>query len=110
MNNPGYLNARIDGDQAVKTLWHEAAHALTDVRTLDRGDGENIAEMAAYIGLSRFGIDTSDYSFPYVATWAREMVRFEKNVVAGQQIAKDLITAVTVGRSPWTLRAREGGR
>jgi hypothetical protein len=61
--------------QKCKTLIHELAHGLLhrmdDPRreTLTRGDREIEAEGTAFVVLSYFGFDTSEYSFPYVASW-----------------------------------------
>ncbi len=62
--------------QQVKTLAHEIAHALlhdpteTTTRELTRGLRELEAESAAYVICAALGMDTSDYSFGYVAGWA----------------------------------------
>jgi hypothetical protein len=56
--------------QRVKTLAHELAHALLHDRAEDRGLAELEAESTAYVVCQTFGMDTSDYSFGYVATWA----------------------------------------
>ena len=56
--------------QRVKTLAHEIAHALLHEKFDDRAIAELEAESTAYVVLSAFGIDSSDYSFGYVATWA----------------------------------------
>jgi len=56
--------------QRVKTLAHEIAHALLHEKFDDRALAELEAESTAYVVLSSLGIDSSDYSFGYVATWA----------------------------------------
>ena len=59
--------------QTLKTLIHETAHALLhsspEARELDRPTKEVEAESTAFIICAHYEIDTSDYSFPYVATW-----------------------------------------
>lgn len=59
--------------QTLKTLIHETAHALLhsspEARDLDRPTKEVEAESTAFIICAHYEIDTSDYSFPYVATW-----------------------------------------
>ena len=64
--------------QTVKTLVHEIAHAmLHDPEHLSpeeqkaRGEKEVEAESVAYVVCQHFGIETSDYSFAYVAGWSR---------------------------------------
>lgn len=56
--------------QAVKTLAHELAHALLHEHTDDRPLAELEAESVAYIVCQSLGLDTKQYSFGYVATWA----------------------------------------
>jgi antirestriction protein ArdC len=56
----------------VKTLVHELAHAILHAeRTgLVREQAELEAESVAYIVCAGLGIDTSEYSFGYLAVWA----------------------------------------
>jgi hypothetical protein len=56
--------------QRVKTLAHEIGHALLHERFDSRAVAELEAESIAYIVCQSFGLDTGDYSFGYVATWA----------------------------------------
>lgn len=56
--------------QRVKTLTHELAHALLHETFEDRRLAELEAESTAYIVCQNLGVDSSDYSFGYVATWA----------------------------------------
>ena len=67
--------------QTIKTMIHEIAHSIVhsdeNLNQLKQKDNvefsknkkEVQAESIAYIVSSHLGIDTSDYSFPYVATW-----------------------------------------
>lgn len=58
----------------IKTLAHEIAHSImhhNDMET-DRNIKEMQAESVAYIVSNYLGIDTSDYSFNYVAGWSGE--------------------------------------
>jgi len=63
----------------LKTLLHEVSHSKLHARS--RYDGpdkksknqkETEAESVAYICCQHYGLDTSEYSFPYLATWAGE--------------------------------------
>lgn len=61
--------------QTIKTMIHEIAHALLhnpyprdDYDTRNRREIE--AESIAYAVSSYYGIDTSEYSFPYIAGWS----------------------------------------
>ena len=56
--------------QRVKTLAHELAHALLHEQYADRKLAELEAESTAYVVCQSLGLETSDYSFGYVATWA----------------------------------------
>jgi len=56
--------------QRVKTIGHEIAHALLHEKFDDRAVAELEAESTAYVVCQALGLDTSDYSFGYVATWA----------------------------------------
>ncbi|MCL4433287.1 MAG: ArdC-like ssDNA-binding domain-containing protein [Actinobacteria bacterium] len=56
--------------QRVKTLAHEIAHALLHESFNSRALAELQAESTAYIVCQALGIDSSDYSFGYVTTWA----------------------------------------
>lgn len=62
-------------EQTVKTLVHEIAHALLhsengEQKDADRNTREVQAEGVAYVVCNRLGIDTSDYSFGYIAGWS----------------------------------------
>lgn len=61
-------------EQAVKTAVHEIAHALMHsskaVAERDRQTFEVQAESVAYVVCQHFGIDSSQYSFGYVAGWS----------------------------------------
>lgn len=54
----------------VKTLAHEIAHAMLHEQATNRPVAELEAESAAYAVCHALGIDSGDYSFAYVATWA----------------------------------------
>lgn len=66
--------------QTVKTLLHEASHqALHSKEAMDsseekksKNQKETEAESVACVVCQHYGIDTSDYSFPYVATWSAD--------------------------------------
>jgi hypothetical protein len=63
----------------LKTLIHEISHAKLhsniDELKIDRQTMEVEAESIAYVVSQSFGIDTSEYSFGYIAAWSsgREM-------------------------------------
>lgn len=92
--------------QAVKTAIHEIAHAkLHDVdlnappeqqNRIDRHTREVQAESVAYTVCQHFGLDTSDYSFGYVAGWSsgKEMTELKASLETIQATAKELITEI----------------
>jgi antirestriction protein ArdC len=56
--------------QRAKTLAHEIAHALLHEKCDNRTLAELEAESTAYVVCQALELDTSDYSFGYVASWA----------------------------------------
>jgi antirestriction protein ArdC len=65
---------RVEADrsprQRVKTLAHELAHAILHETVGDLSVAELEAESTAYVVCQHLGIDTAEYTFGYVATWA----------------------------------------
>ena len=63
--------------QTLKTMIHEIAHGILhspdflEDNPKPRREKEVEAESVAYVVCQHFGIDTSDYSFGYVAGWSR---------------------------------------
>lgn len=62
-------------DQQAKTLLHEWAHSvgipdMAAAMDRHRGSEEIVAETTAYVLGQRLGMDTSQYSIPYVGSWA----------------------------------------
>lgn len=65
--------------QIIKTLVHEIAHAVLHDRSKvsieeqkDRHQKEIEAESVAYVVCQGLGLDTSDYSFGYIASWSSD--------------------------------------
>ncbi|MFZ0668437.1 MAG: ArdC-like ssDNA-binding domain-containing protein [Acidimicrobiales bacterium] len=56
--------------QRIKTLAHEIAHAILHEGFKDRRLAELEAESTAYVVCASLGINSDDYSFGYVVTWA----------------------------------------
>ena len=59
--------------QTLETLIHEIAHSLLhgkDGIKADRNTREVQAESIAYVVAQQLGLDTSDYSFGYIAEWS----------------------------------------
>jgi antirestriction protein ArdC len=72
----------LQGDQQFKTLTHETGHhvALKRGYQIDRADEETIAESSAFVVMSRYGIDSAEYSLPYVAGWAEQPEVLRRNL------------------------------
>lgn len=88
--------------QTVKTAIHEAAHSILhndneSAIEKTRETRECEAESVAYIVCNHFGIDTSDYSFPYLASWASdtELPELQASLATIQQTANDLISKLS---------------
>lgn len=58
---------------------------------MDRRDAETVAEGAAYVVLQHFGLDTSGYTFAYVARWAEDKAVLKRNLEAIRQVANQVI-------------------
>ncbi|MEL4898247.1 ImmA/IrrE family metallo-endopeptidase [Crocosphaera sp. Alani8] len=76
-----------------KTLAHEIGHSLLHSRSqyndhIPRSQAELEAESVAFIVLHHFGIDSSDYSFPYVAGWQQGEDALENLRKSGMLIQK----------------------
>lgn len=69
-------------EQTIKTLIHEMAHALLH-KNLDkpRKQMEVEAESIAFIVSNYLGLDTSSYSFDYIAMWSKDMQLAELQTV-----------------------------
>lgn len=93
--------------QTVKTAIHELAHSrLHDFdRSKPPAEGEDRpdrftrevqAESIAYVVCQHFGIDTSDYSFGYVATWSadRELPELKASLQTIRDAASSIITEI----------------
>lgn len=66
------INEGMSQAQTIKTAIHEVAHErLHSEGDIDKRQAEVEAESIAYVVCSRLGIDTSDYSFEYIAAWAQ---------------------------------------
>lgn len=95
-----FLNKGMSQIQTLKTLIHETAHALLHTRpeaaAKDRRTKEVEAESIAYVVCQHFGIDTSDYSFPYVTSWSsgKELDELKASLDCISKTAAELIDGV----------------
>ena len=65
------ISDRLAPAHQVKTLAHELAHAILHEQFEDRGLAELEAESVAYIVCQELALDSSAYSFGYLAIWGR---------------------------------------
>ena len=93
--------------QTLKTAIHEIAHAkLHDIDMnapkdeqqprVDRRTREVEAESVAYTVCQHYGLDTSDYSFGYVAGWSsgRELAELKSSLETIRSAAADIINSI----------------
>lgn len=89
--------------QTIKTMIHEIAHQKmhsSGTRTLDmpidRHTKEVEAESVAYTVCQRYGLDTSDYSFGYIAGWSsgKDMAELKSSLERIRSAADELITGI----------------
>ena len=67
------LNMELEDMQIAKTLIHEYSHSILHKKTDKDSDQREIeAESLAFVLCDHFGIDTSDYSFGYIASYAAQ--------------------------------------
>lgn len=91
--------------QTLKTAIHETAHArLHDKEIMesqgiekDRLTKEVEAESVAYCVCSAFELDTSEYSFPYIAGWSsgKEMRELKASMNVIRKTAGEMIDELT---------------
>src|SRR5690606_18735105 len=77
--------------QSFKTLCHETAHLLLHTGTEQRSMAELEAETTAFLVCNALGVDTSSYSFAYLAHWAGNL---EELLHAGDRASKAATTII----------------
>ena len=96
------INKGMSEIQTVKTAIHEMAHAKLHYLEAQKDNKQSKnskeveAESVAYTVCQHYGIDTSDYSFAYVATWSqgKEMPELKESLNTIREAAADLITKI----------------
>ena len=90
--------------QTLKTAFHECAHKLLHDKksalptmNADRNAKEIHAESVAFIVAEHFSLDTSEYSFPYIAGWSdgKPLPELHKYLSEIQQAARTITDAVS---------------
>ena len=90
--------------QTLKTMIHEVAHSKLHSKEVeqdeqmkkDRNTKEVEAESIAYTVCQHFGVDTSDYSFGYIAGWSsgRDTKELRASIDTIRRTASELITGI----------------
>ena len=93
--------------QTLKTMVHEVAHSMLHNKEINRDDlmeapakdrntKEVEAESVAYTVCQHFGIDTSDYSFGYIAGWSsgKDMKELKSSLDIIRKTSSELITGI----------------
>lgn len=95
-----HIKEGMDEVQTVKTAIHEIAHSMLhsdgDSSEKSKSAKEVEAESVAYTVCQHFGIDTSDYSFSYVAVWGTscELPELKQSLETIQKTASDIISKI----------------
>lgn len=89
--------------QTIKTMIHELSHSLLHDKEdmeRDRRSEEVEAESIAYTVCRHYGLDTSDYSFGYLANWSsgRDIRELKKSIHTIQTTASDIIKQLDAER------------
>ena len=92
------IKSGLTATQKVKTLIHEYSHYLHHRSYFDDEAyslGEIIAESSAFICSDYLGLDTSDYSIPYVQSWSGgDLVKVKSVGTKVQKIAEEIIRKI----------------
>lgn len=102
-NNEIVIKQGMSEQQTLKTIFHEMAHSdLHNMEKLQetplkRSTAELQAESVAFVVASHYGLDTSEYSFGYLATWTDDpngLSDLEGQIKIVQKEADSLISRI----------------
>ena len=105
--------------QTIKTLLHEMTHQrlhdkdlVPEVKEITRNGKEVEAESVAYVVCQHYGINTSDYSFSYVAGWSegKETPELKAALDKIRQTASEFITQIDERAALLTTEKEQAGR
>lgn len=90
--------------QTIKTMIHEISHAILhnkedgEEKDAEREAKEVQAESVAFVVCNMLGIDTSDYSFGYVAVWSKnkDSKELQKSMKAIRDTSAKIIDSIKV--------------
>lgn len=106
LNKKIIINNGMSESQNIKTALHEVAHSKLhepnfndiddDKFKIARRTKEVQAESVAFIVANHFGIDTSDYSFDYIASWSenKELSDLKESLDIIQKEANNMIQGI----------------
>ena len=104
LNHPIAIKEGMGEVQTAKTGVHEVAHAKLHAKEVEQETGiakdretkEVEAESIAYTVCQHFGIDTSDYSFGYIAGWSsgKEMPELKSSLDTIRRTSSELIKGI----------------
>lgn len=98
-NKEIFINDNMSDTQTFKTLIHEIAHSKIHAVDLDKyntHEREVQAESVAYVVCNAYGIDTSEYSFGYIAGWSsgKEMSELKSSLSIIQNCSSEMIKSI----------------
>jgi len=86
--------------QTFKTLIHETAHSILHNKENEqytRKEVEVQAESIAYVVCSSLRLDTSEFSFGYIANWSsgRELIELKNSIMIIEKVSKEILIRIT---------------
>jgi len=104
LTNDIHVDETLSQQQKIKTLLHEIAHAKLhnrengEEKDANRRTMEVQAESIAYTVCQWLGIDTSSYSFEYIASWAygRKAEELNASMEVIRKTAKEMIDEIEI--------------
>lgn len=93
------IKTEMSDAQTLKTAFHETAHNLLHdpkkkivTAKSPRNEKEVQAESVAFMVAEKFGLDTSEYSFPYIASWSegKQLEQLKNSLQEIQAAAKKI--------------------
>ncbi|MSS13813.1 DUF3849 domain-containing protein [Porcincola intestinalis] len=103
--------------QTMKTAVHETAHAILHDKDIMQEQGiqkdqqtrEVEAESVAFATLAHFELDTSEYSFPYIAGWSsgRDTKELKSSLDTIRRTASEIIDGIEAGMREQLLERQE---
>ena len=97
--------------QTIKTIIHEMAHEKlhNNENEKTRSSKEVEAESVAYVICQHFGIDTSDYSFSYIAAWSsgKQTPELKESLETIRKAASEMIVNIDEKIQQYTIEGQK---